>query len=91
VYWTVYGCWVLAALLVLAFTASSIAQNYRSHYLGLCVLVDGIIFIALMAASVDDVDKMTVRLRAWMPMAMVLVAGALPMAFPRGNARRPPE
>ncbi|KAH7081014.1 hypothetical protein FB567DRAFT_117956 [Paraphoma chrysanthemicola] len=82
-YWVAYAVWTLAAFLAVGFTASSIAEKHRASYLGLFSLVECIILASLVASSVDDVEKMVGRLKAWMPMATILVAGALPMAFKR--------
>lgn len=82
-YWTVYGCWALAALLALAFTASSIALEHRLRYFGVVVLMEGLVLAALVASSVSNVEEMVKHLKEWMPMATVLVASALPMAFNR--------
>jgi hypothetical protein len=82
-YWIVYGCWILAALLALGFTASSIAQGHRLRYLGVVALMGGLVFAALVASSVSDVEEMLEHIKTWMPTAIVLVAGALPMVFNR--------
>lgn len=82
-YWIVYGFWSLTTLLAIGFTASSIKTGSRLRYMCIFVLVEAIVFIAIVASSIDETEKMSKNLKAWMPMASILVAGALPVAFKR--------
>jgi len=82
-YWIVYGFWSLTALLVVGFTASAVKKGSRLRFVCAFMLVEGIVLTSLVASSIGNTREMKRHFTAWMPMATILVAGALPVAFKR--------